>query len=41
MLSDWSMYLVVLYMIGRSKMNEMLHDMTLNGVLFNVGVSPK
>ena len=28
-------------MIGSSKMNERLHDMTLNGMLLDVGVSPK
>jgi uncharacterized protein YprB with RNaseH-like and TPR domain len=28
-------------MIGHSKMNEMLHDMTPNGMLFDVSVSPK
>jgi hypothetical protein len=28
-------------MIGHSKMNEMLHDMTPNGMLFDVSVSAK
>ena len=30
-----------LHMIGRSKMNERLHDMTPNGILLDVSVSPK
>ena len=29
LLFDWSVYLTVLHMIGRSKINERLHDMTL------------
>ena len=37
------MYLTVLHMImiGRSKKNERLHGMTINGVLLYVNVSPK
>ena len=30
MLSDWSIYLTLMHMIGQSKMNEKSHDMTLN-----------
>ena len=37
-LSDWSIYLTVLYMIGRSKMNERLPDMTPKGMLLDVCV---
>jgi len=39
--SDWPIYLTVLHMIGRSKMNKRLHDMTPNGVLSDVNVLPK
>ena len=37
-LSDWSTYITVLHMIGRSKMNERLHDMTPNGILLDVSL---
>ena len=39
MLSDWSIYLIVLHMIGQ--MTERLHDMTSNRMLLDVRVSPK
>jgi hypothetical protein len=31
----------ILHMIGRSKMIEMLYDMTLDGILLNISVSTK
>jgi len=34
MLSDWSIYLIVLHMIGQ--MTERLHDMTSNRMLLDV-----
>jgi hypothetical protein len=34
LISDWSIYLTVLHMIGLSKMSERLHDMTSISVLF-------
>jgi hypothetical protein len=40
-LSDWSIYLTILHMMGWSKMNERLHDITPNWMLLDVGVSPK
>jgi hypothetical protein len=39
MLSDWSIYLTLMHMIGQSKMNERSHDMTLNRKLLDVSVS--
>ena len=36
LLSDWSIYFIVLHMIGRSKMNERLHDKTSNRMLLGV-----
>jgi len=41
MLSDWSIYLTLLYIIRRSKINERLHGMTLKGMLLNARVSSK
>ena len=41
LLSDLSIYLTVLHMIGRSKMNQRLNDMTPNRMLLDVRVSPK
>jgi hypothetical protein len=41
LLSDWSIYLIVLHLIGRSKMNEKLHVMTPNSMLLDVSVSPE
>ena len=41
MLSDWSIYLTLMHMIGQSKMNERSHDMTLNRKLLDVSVSQK
>jgi len=38
-LFDWSVYLNVFNMIGWSKMNESLHDMTINGMFLDVSVS--
>jgi hypothetical protein len=37
--SNWSIYLTALHMIGQSKMNERLHDMTPNEMLLDVSVS--
>ena len=36
LLSDWLIYLTVLHMIGWSKLNERLPDMTLNRTLLDV-----
>jgi hypothetical protein len=36
LLSDLSIYLTVLHMIGRSKMNQWLNDMTPNRMLLDV-----
>jgi hypothetical protein len=36
LLSDWLIYLTVLHMIGWSKLNERLPDMTLNRILLDV-----
>ena len=42
LLSDWSIYLTVLHIIGHKKINEMLHDMTLTRMmLLYISVSPK
>jgi hypothetical protein len=41
MLSDWSIYLTLMHMIGQSKMNERSHDMTLNRKLLDVSVTQK
>ena len=35
------MYLIILHMIGRSKMNERLHGMTPKQVLLDVSEPPK
>ena len=40
-MSDWLIYLTVLHMIGRSKMNDRLHGMTPSGMLLDVSVSSK
>ena len=39
LLPDWSIYLPFLHMIGRSKMNECLPDMTPNRILLDVSVN--
>ena len=41
LLSDLSIYLIILHMIGRSKMNERLHGMTPKQVLLDVSEPPK
>ena len=41
LLPDWSIYLPFLHMIGRSKMNECLPDMTPNRILLDVSVNVK
>jgi hypothetical protein len=38
--ADFTIYLTVLHMIGRSKMNERLADMTPRGMMLDVCVSP-
>ena len=38
-LSDWSVYLTVLYMIGLSKINDRLADMTSTECFLDVSVS--
>jgi len=40
LLSNWSKYLTVLDMTERSKLNEIIPDMTPNEMLLEVGVSP-
>jgi hypothetical protein len=40
MLSDWSIYLTVFHMIGWSRINERLPDMTSNRMLLDVSVFP-
>jgi hypothetical protein len=40
LLSDWLIYLTILDMIGRSKMNERLPDMTSSEMLLDISVSP-
>jgi len=40
LLSEWSVYLTVLHMIERSKVNDM-DDMTQKGMLLDVSISPK
>ena len=41
LLPDWSIYFIILYVIGRSKMNECLHDMTPNRMLLDVRINVK
>ena len=40
LLTDWSIYLSVLHMIGQLEMNDRLHDTTSNRILLDANVSP-
>jgi hypothetical protein len=40
LLTDWSIYLSVLHMIGQLEMNDRLHDTTSNRILLDANISP-